>query len=76
MTLSSPIYRQRQGKNASEKTPFREQNMSESPQVQSADPTGTSKYHHTNLILVPSIKRPTSFTFNYKKRVKHSRRER
>ena len=40
--------------------------MSESPQVQSADPTRTSKDHHTNLILVPSIKHPTSFTVNYK----------
>ena len=40
--------------------------MAESPQVQSADPTGTSKDHHTNLILVPSIKHPTSFTVNYK----------
>ena len=41
--------------------------MPESPQVQSADPTGTSKDHHTNLILVPSIKHPTSFTVNCKK---------
>ena len=40
--------------------------MPESPQVQSADPTGRSKDHHTNLILVPSMKHPTSFTVNYK----------
>ena len=32
MTLSSPIYRQYQSRNASEKSPFHEQNMPESPQ--------------------------------------------
>ena len=66
MTLSSPIYRQYQSKNACEKTSFHEENIPESPQVQSTDPTGTSKDHHTNLILVPSIKNPASFTVNYK----------
>lgn len=66
MTLSFPIYRYCQAKNASEKTPFPEQNMPESPQVESADPTSTSKDHHTNLILVTSIEHPTSFTVNYK----------
>ena len=66
MTWSSPIYRPYQSKNASEKTSFHEQSMSESPQVQSTDPTGTSSDHHTNLILVPAIKYPTSFTVNYK----------
>ena len=40
--------------------------MRESPQVQSADPTGTSSDHHTNLILVPSVKHSTCFTVNYK----------
>ena len=40
--------------------------MPESPQVQSTDPTGTSKDHHTNLISVLAIKHPTSFTVNYK----------
>ena len=40
--------------------------MPESPQVQSADPTGTSKDHRTNLIVVPSIKHSTSFIVNYK----------
>ena len=65
MTWSSPIYRPYQSKNASEKTPSTNK-TSESPQVQSTDPTGTSKDHHTNLIPVPAIKHPTSFTVNYK----------
>ena len=39
MTLSSPIYRQCQCKNASEKTPFHEQNMPEPFQEQSTDPS-------------------------------------
>ena len=66
MTWSSPIYRPYQSKNASKKTPFHEQNMPESPQVQSTDPAGTSKDHHTNLIPVRAIKHSTSFTVNYK----------
>ena len=68
MTLSSPIYRQYQCKNASEKTPFHKQNMPEPFQEQSTDPSnrGASKDHHTNLIPVPSIKHPTSFPVNYK----------
>ena len=68
MTLSSPIYRQCQCKNASEKTPFHEQNMPEPFQEQSNDPSnrGASKDHHTNLIPVPSINHPTSFPINYK----------
>ena len=41
-------------------------NMPDSPEVQSTDPTGTSKDHHTNQIPVPSIKHPTSFAVNYK----------
>ena len=58
-TFSSPIYRQYQSNNASKKTPFHEQNMPESPQEQSSDPSnrGTSKDHHTNSILIPSIKK-------------------
>ena len=40
--------------------------MPDSPEVQSTDPTGTSKDHHTNPIPVPSIKHPTSFAVNYK----------
>ena len=40
--------------------------MPESPQVRSTDPTGTSQDHHINLIPIPSIKHPTSFTVNYK----------
>ena len=41
MTLSSPIYRQCQCKNASEKTPFHEQNMPEPFQEQSTDPSNS-----------------------------------
>ena len=68
MTLSSPIYRQYQCKNASEKTPFHEENMPESFPTQSTDPStrGASKDHHTNLIPIPSIKHPTSFPVNNK----------
>ena len=68
MTLSSPIYRQCQCKNASEKTPFHEQNMPEPFQEQSTDPSnrGANKDHHTNLIPIPSINHPTSFPINYK----------
>ena len=36
-TLSSPIYRQYQGNNASEKTLFHKQNIPESPQEQSTN---------------------------------------
>ena len=55
MTFSSPIYRQYQRNNASEKTLFHKQNMPESPQEQSSDPSkrGTSKNHHTNSIPIP-----------------------
>ena len=68
MTLSSPIYRQCHCKNASEKTPFHEQNMPEPFQEQSTDPSnrGANKDHHTNLIPIPSINHPTSFPINYK----------
>ena len=66
MTWSSPIYRQYQSKNASEKTPFLEHNVPESLQVQSTDPLGARKDHHIKLIPVPAIKHPTSFTVNYK----------
>ena len=58
MTWSSRIYRPYQSKNASEKTPFHEQNMSESPQVHSTGPTGTSKDYHK---LNPSIINKTSY---------------
>ena len=63
---SFPIFRECQSKNVSEKSPFREQNMPESPQVQSTDPTSTSKDHHTNVIPVLSMKHPTNFTVNCK----------
>ena len=43
MTLSSPIYRHYQSKNASEKTPFYEQDMPESPQEQSTDTSNRYK---------------------------------
>ena len=68
MTLSSPIYIQCQCKNASEKTPFHEQNMPEPFQEQSTDPSnrGANKDHRTNLIPIPSINHPTSFPINYK----------
>ena len=68
MTLSSPIYRQCQCKNTSEKAPFHEQNMPEPFQEQFTDPSnrGANKDHHTNLIPIPSINHPTSFPINYK----------
>ena len=67
MILSSPINKQYQCKNVSEKTPFHEHNMPESFQEQSTDPSnrGASKDHHTYLIPIPSIKHPTSFPINY-----------
>ena len=68
LTLSSPVYRQFQCKNASKKIPFHEQNMSERFQKQSTDPSNKdgSKDHHTSLIPIPSINHPTSFPSNYK----------
>ena len=68
MTLSSPIYRQCQYKNASEKTPFHKQNMPEPFEEQSTDPSnrGANKDNQTNLIPIPSINHPTSFPINYK----------
>ena len=49
MTLSSPIYRQQQSKNTSEKTSSHKQDMPESPQEESTDPSnrGTNKDHQT-----------------------------
>ena len=68
MTLSLPIYRQCQCKNASKKTPFHEQNMPEPFQEQSTDPSkrGANKDHYTNSIPMPSFNHPTSFPINYK----------
>ena len=68
MTLSFPIYRQCQYKNASEKTPFDEQNMPEPFQEQSTNPNNrdANKDHHTNLIPILSINHPASFPINYK----------
>ena len=68
MNLSSPIYRQYQCKNASKKTTLHKQNMPESSQEQSTDPSnwGASKDHHTNLIPIPSTKHINSFAVNYK----------
>ena len=42
--------------------------MPKLPQEQSSNPSkrGTSKDHHTNSILIPSIKHPTSFAVNHK----------
>ena len=68
-SLSFPVYRQCLSKNTSERTAFHEQNMTESPKEESTDPSNRSanKDHHTDLILIPSIKHPTSFVVNYKK---------
>ena len=78
MTLSFPVYRQCQCKNGSEKTPFHEQNLSESSQEQFTDPSnrGTSKDHHTNLIPPISIKHPTSCAGQFRKQFKHSGKKR
>ena len=48
MTLFSPIYRQYQCKNVSEKTPFHEPNMSESSQEQSTHPSSRSKQQRSS----------------------------
>ena len=68
MTLSSPIYKQCQCKNASKKTAFHEKSMPESFQEQYTDSSnrGSSKDHNTNLIPIPSINHATSFSNNYK----------
>ena len=68
MTLSSPIYRQCQCKNASKKTRFHEQNKPEPFQERYTHPSngGAIKDNHTNLISIPSINHPSSFPINYK----------
>ena len=50
------------------KNTFPREKHAKSPQEQSTNPSkrGTSKDHHTNSILIPSIKHPTSFAVNYK----------
>ena len=68
MTLSSPIYKQCQCKNASKKTAFHEKSMPESFQEQYTNSSNrsSSKDHNTNLIPIPSINHATSFSNNYK----------
>ena len=63
MTLSSPIYRQCQSKNASKKTAFHEKSMPESFQEQYTDSSnrGSSKDRNINLIPIPSINHANSF---------------
>ena len=66
--LQSEICFLREEMKEHEKAPFHEQNMPESSQEQSTDPSnrGASKDYHTNSIPIPSMKHPTSFAVNYK----------
>ena len=56
-TLSSPVYWQYQRKNVSKKTFFHKQNIPDSHQKQSTDPSNrdTSKDHHTNFIPIQTL---------------------
>ena len=66
MTWLSLIYRQLQSNHSFKMVSFHEQNMPESPQEQSTDPSNrsTSIDHQRYLIPIPSIKHRTNFAIS------------